>query len=256
MTSAGHRLVGRRWGRVYRLGEPSRSRLVEAKPITGGLMLQLIEDEAAADERTMAGRSRSAAVPTAGAQDAPASQGAALKRRGSGGRAAAPSLTIRSSDVPAHELVTAGWCADLHNFRWTKCGAWPYLLRKPSTDGYGFGNLSRRWVDAVAAPGVRLGSGPGVGRLRRRRTRHRQPAMTRPREMFVSGYDKIDAVYIEQVNLGDLAVAGLTQARRASTPTISVGRDESDKVELRVDGKDKARLRSAAPKTRPTAGAT
>jgi ribonuclease R len=48
-----HSLVGRRWGRVYRLGETVAVRLVEAKPITGGLTLQLIEDEAAADERIM-----------------------------------------------------------------------------------------------------------------------------------------------------------------------------------------------------------
>jgi ribonuclease R len=55
-----HSLVGRRWGRVYRLGETVAVRLVEAKPITGGLTLQLIEDEATADERIMA------AVPAPG----------------------------------------------------------------------------------------------------------------------------------------------------------------------------------------------
>ncbi len=49
-----HSLIGRRWGRVYRLGETVAVRLVEARPITGGLTLQLIEDEAAADERVMA----------------------------------------------------------------------------------------------------------------------------------------------------------------------------------------------------------
>jgi ribonuclease R len=49
-----HSLVGRRWGRIYRLGETVAVRLVEARPITGGLTLQLIEDEAAADERIMA----------------------------------------------------------------------------------------------------------------------------------------------------------------------------------------------------------
>jgi len=65
-----HSLVGRRWGRVYRLGETVAVRLVEAKPITGGLTLQLIEDEAAADERIMATtpssglpRQRAAALP-------------------------------------------------------------------------------------------------------------------------------------------------------------------------------------------------
>src|SRR5262249_11464382 len=62
-----HSLVGRRWGRVDRLGETVAVRLVEAKPITGGLTLQLIEDEAAADERIMAaqrspGRSRQRAT--------------------------------------------------------------------------------------------------------------------------------------------------------------------------------------------------
>ncbi len=43
---AGHRLVGRRWGRVYRLGETVRARLSEADPITGGLVLRLLESEA------------------------------------------------------------------------------------------------------------------------------------------------------------------------------------------------------------------
>jgi ribonuclease R len=46
-----HCLVGRRWGRTYRLGESVAVRLVEARPVTGGLTLQLIEDEAAAEER-------------------------------------------------------------------------------------------------------------------------------------------------------------------------------------------------------------
>jgi ribonuclease R len=55
-----HCLVGRRWGRAYRLGEIVAVRLVEARPITGGLTLQLIEDEAAADERIAA-----AAIPAA-----------------------------------------------------------------------------------------------------------------------------------------------------------------------------------------------
>jgi carboxyl-terminal processing protease len=58
-----------------------------------------------------------------------------------------------------------------------------------------------------------------------------------PREMFVSGYEKIEAVYIKEVKLGDLAVAGLTQVASLD-PTITVAR-ESDKVELKVDGKDR-----------------
>lgn len=38
-----HALVGRRSGRVYRLGEPVEVRLLEAEPVTGGIILQLIE---------------------------------------------------------------------------------------------------------------------------------------------------------------------------------------------------------------------
>jgi ribonuclease R len=51
-----HCLVGRRWNRVYSLGETVAVRLVEASPITGGLVLQLIEDAAAAEERAAAAR--------------------------------------------------------------------------------------------------------------------------------------------------------------------------------------------------------
>ncbi|BBK36885.1 ribonuclease R [Allostella sp. ATCC 35155] len=40
-----HALVGRRWGRVYRLGESVRVRIVEADPATGGLVLALLDPE-------------------------------------------------------------------------------------------------------------------------------------------------------------------------------------------------------------------
>ncbi len=40
---ANHALVGRRWGRTYRLGERVMVRLVQAEPLTGGLLLELIE---------------------------------------------------------------------------------------------------------------------------------------------------------------------------------------------------------------------
>ena len=43
---AGHRLVGRRWGRIYRLGETVAARLTEADAITGGVVLQLVEGDA------------------------------------------------------------------------------------------------------------------------------------------------------------------------------------------------------------------
>jgi ribonuclease R len=40
---ARHALVGRRWGTIYRLGERVMVRLVQAEPLTGGLLLELIE---------------------------------------------------------------------------------------------------------------------------------------------------------------------------------------------------------------------
>ncbi len=40
-----HALVGRRWGREYRLGEPVWARLLEADPLTGGMVLALVESE-------------------------------------------------------------------------------------------------------------------------------------------------------------------------------------------------------------------
>ena len=40
-----HALVGRRWGRIFSLGEVVAVRLVEATPVTGGMVLELIETE-------------------------------------------------------------------------------------------------------------------------------------------------------------------------------------------------------------------
>ena len=40
-----HALVGRRWGRVYSLGDTVWARLVEAEPVTGGLLFNLVEGE-------------------------------------------------------------------------------------------------------------------------------------------------------------------------------------------------------------------
>jgi ribonuclease R len=48
---AHHRLVGRRWARQYRLGDPVWSKIVEADPVTGGLVLHLVETE---DDETAA----------------------------------------------------------------------------------------------------------------------------------------------------------------------------------------------------------
>ena len=44
-VEARHALEGQRWGRVYRLGDRLRVRLVEAEPVTGGLILALDESD-------------------------------------------------------------------------------------------------------------------------------------------------------------------------------------------------------------------
>jgi carboxyl-terminal processing protease len=63
-----------------------------------------------------------------------------------------------------------------------------------------------------------------------------------PRDMFVSGYEKIEAVYIQDVPLSDLTVAGLTQVASLD-PTLAVSR-EADKVALKVEGKNQATFKS------------
>ena len=47
-----HALIGRRWGREYRLGEPVHLRLMQADAATGGLLLHIIEGEDAGAEPT------------------------------------------------------------------------------------------------------------------------------------------------------------------------------------------------------------
>jgi ribonuclease R len=47
--AAEHRLVGRRWGQSYRLGDRVQARLVEANPLTGGLILELVAESGARD---------------------------------------------------------------------------------------------------------------------------------------------------------------------------------------------------------------
>lgn len=44
-NEAKHCLIGRRWGRVYSLGDRVAVRLMEATPVTGGLVLQMIEGD-------------------------------------------------------------------------------------------------------------------------------------------------------------------------------------------------------------------
>ncbi|MGH6928729.1 MAG: S41 family peptidase, partial [Dongiaceae bacterium] len=65
-----------------------------------------------------------------------------------------------------------------------------------------------------------------------------------PRDMFISGYEKIEAVYIQDAKLGDLTVAGLTQVASLD-PTLAVSR-EPDRVALQVEGKNRATFKSPA----------
>lgn len=54
-----HALVGRRWGRIFSLGSVVAVRLVEATPVTGGMVLELIEteeDSGAAEVKKPTGR--------------------------------------------------------------------------------------------------------------------------------------------------------------------------------------------------------
>ena len=62
---AKHCLVGRRWGRTYRLGERISARLLEAEPITGGLILELVE--ASEEARAETGGARQEAARETGA---------------------------------------------------------------------------------------------------------------------------------------------------------------------------------------------
>ena len=55
---AQHRLVGRRTGRIYRLGDPVTVRLAEANQVTGGLILKIIEERGAGGSAGEASRRR------------------------------------------------------------------------------------------------------------------------------------------------------------------------------------------------------
>src|SRR3546814_8121546 len=59
LVESRHSLEGQRWGRVYRLGDRLRVRLVEATPMTGGLILALDEAEGDAPARDAGSRAGS-----------------------------------------------------------------------------------------------------------------------------------------------------------------------------------------------------
>ncbi len=87
--AAEHSLVGRRWGRRYSLGERVTARLTEADPITGGMVLELLEDGAEADTAPDEEGPSSGWHPLTSERAAPApgrGSKAGAKRRGKGGR--------------------------------------------------------------------------------------------------------------------------------------------------------------------------
>jgi ribonuclease R len=83
---AAHALIGRRWGRVFRLGASVRVQLVEADPITGSTLFSLMDAEDGADPLPDSVPRRG---PRRGATNRPAKRGpgrAAARGRGKGGK--------------------------------------------------------------------------------------------------------------------------------------------------------------------------
>jgi ribonuclease R len=74
---ARHRLVGRRWGRSFTIGDPIRVRLAEANAMTGSLLFALVGDAESAGTRR--GPARAAGRP-AGRRPAPRSAGYPKRR--------------------------------------------------------------------------------------------------------------------------------------------------------------------------------
>jgi len=93
--------------------------------------------------------------------------------------------------------------------------------------------LPALWV-VLALTGCGVGSGFGDN----------GGAYDAARDMYVSGYEKIEAVYIQEVALGDLAEAGLTQVASLD-PSVAIARD-AGAVVLTVDGKNRARFKTPA----------
>jgi ribonuclease R len=63
---AHHRLVGRRWGRVFTLGDPVTVRLKEANTVTGSLLFALLEDAAEQGAPSPRRRAKAARHPSPG----------------------------------------------------------------------------------------------------------------------------------------------------------------------------------------------
>jgi len=101
---AKHCLVGRRWGRVYRLGDHVAARLMEATPVTGGLVLKLVEGDGGDHEDENAELETSA--PASGSASAwdPLKKSIAHKklgdRRARGGKKRTPGKTSARKKSP------------------------------------------------------------------------------------------------------------------------------------------------------------
>ena len=85
-----HALIGRRWGREYRLGEPVHLRLVQADPATGGLLLNIIEGESE-EAHTPAGR------PAKRELVRPSLKGAPSRKKEKGKKSSPPRRSSKSS---------------------------------------------------------------------------------------------------------------------------------------------------------------
>jgi len=76
-----HCLVGRRWGRVYRLGQRVAAALVEAEPMTGGLILRLVEGEEGDEAEDRAPRPKGRGSDRAGSRTGSRGGNRGTKRR-------------------------------------------------------------------------------------------------------------------------------------------------------------------------------
>ncbi len=81
-----HALIGRRWGRRYRLGERHSVRIREAEALTGSLTLELIEGEKSPTARPAGGKGPGAARPGGKSAPKPHRKGQSAARRGRGKR--------------------------------------------------------------------------------------------------------------------------------------------------------------------------
>jgi carboxyl-terminal processing protease len=100
-----------------------------------------------------------------------------------------------------------------------------------------FGSGRKRRLGALILAITLAGCGIGAGF-------GETDAYDSPRRMFTTGYEKIGAFYIQDVALSDLALAGLTQVASLDT-TLGVVR-ETDRVALRVDGRNRATFKMPA----------